>query len=460
MANDTGWAEPEELAAFRECSLVTNLLGRVWFVARDRSHGEELWVLQGATNEPVRVKDINRGRGDARITGLMAFKGALFFLAGRRESDGLDLWRSDGTADGTVRLRDLDRFPHDVEQVTCHEIAGDTLYFTDGSVIWRTRGDADSTERVKDLHLRDDGGVVHMVDFRGMLFVAAARRVWRSDGTAAGTERLDTLMGPITAMDVFGGRLYVAAARLHVLDAPDAEELAQLQIHTLSEVTSSPETFLDVDGRHLLFTASDGEHGRELWRTDGTPEGTQLLKDIRAGAQGSRPAEFRHVGRYWLFLADDGRHGEQLWRTDGTAEGTVMVRPLAEGRRGLTVLNACLTPGRLYLNVKGAGLHVTDGTAEGTVRLLPLGNDAAARGLGPFGACQDRIVFLYDNGLWGSDGTAAGTGPLSDGRFSLNPNMMATFQDGVVFCGAGSARAAAAERRVSVWRVRLKSGTE
>lgn len=33
-----------------------------------------------------------------------------------------------------------------------------------------------------------------------------------------------------------------------------------------------------------IFITSDGLHGDELWITNGTPEGTFLLKDINPGA--------------------------------------------------------------------------------------------------------------------------------------------------------------------------------
>jgi len=98
----------------------------------------------------------------------------------------------------------------------------------------------------------------------------------------------------------------------------------------------------------------DVEHGLELWRTDGTPEGTALLKDVWPGSdsglrQETAPEVFVLEDQgLVLFAASDGESGEELWQTDGTPEGTVRVAdvwpgpgssvPRALSRLGNTVL--------------------------------------------------------------------------------------------------------------------------
>src|SRR4051794_5694859 len=53
----------------------------------------------------------------------------------------------------------------------------------------------------------------------------------------------------------------------------------------VAESGSLPQDFVQA-GDTMFFTADDSSHGRELWKTDGTTSGTQLVKDIRAGADG------------------------------------------------------------------------------------------------------------------------------------------------------------------------------
>lgn len=76
----------------------------------------------------------------------------------------------------------------------------------------------------------------------------------------------------------------------------------------------------------LYFFADDGVHGKELWKTDGTDEGTVLVKDIVPGSGSSFPSSLKLSGSTLYFLADDGLFGRELWKTDGTEAGTSMIK--------------------------------------------------------------------------------------------------------------------------------------
>jgi ELWxxDGT repeat protein len=99
---------------------------------------------------------------------------------------------------------------------------------------------------------------------------------------------------------------------------------------------SSPSNLLNVDGM-LYFDAEDGQHGRELWKSDGTIGGTVLVKDINSGFDSIPPCIqyddsqnrcFMTVGNRLYFIADDGISGYELWKSDGTSEGTVLVKDI------------------------------------------------------------------------------------------------------------------------------------
>ena len=79
----------------------------------------------------------------------------------------------------------------------------------------------------------------------------------------------------------------------------------------------------------LYFYANSAEYGKELWKTNGTTNGTKLLKDIAPGIFSSIGSSFNRnpvvMGDHLYFWANDGNSGDQVWRTDGTTENTIRV---------------------------------------------------------------------------------------------------------------------------------------
>src|SRR5690606_15515646 len=96
---------------------------------------------------------------------------------------------------------------------------------------------------------------------------------------------------------------------------------------------SNIQFFNILDGK-VFFRANDGTNGNELWSTDGTAAGTQLVKNINPGAQDGlhfSRVHFTVFQNKMLFTANDGASGRELWITDGTAAGTQLLSDINMG---------------------------------------------------------------------------------------------------------------------------------
>lgn len=90
---------------------------------------------------------------------------------------------------------------------------------------------------------------------------------------------------------------------------------------------SFPSKLTNVGGK-LFFVASDETNSSELWISDGTENGTTIIKDIGPGGNSSSPSYLTNVGGTLFFVADNWTHGSELWKSDGTTAGTVMVKDI------------------------------------------------------------------------------------------------------------------------------------
>jgi ELWxxDGT repeat protein len=125
---------------------------------------------------------------------------------------------------------------------------------------------------------------------------------------------------------------------------------------------SSVDELVDVNGT-LYFRADDGINGSELWRSDGTVDGTLMVKDIYVGIDSGYPRNLTNVNGVLYFTADSGINGSELWKSDGTEEGTIMVKNFAFESDPSYLTNV---DGTLFFWIDNA-LWKSDGTPDGTL---------------------------------------------------------------------------------------------
>ena len=137
-------------------------------------------------------------------------------------------------------------------------------------------------------------------------------------------------------------------------------------------------TFNSIDemvslGDKDYFIADDGIHGKGLWKTDATPYGTSMVKDILEGSYGSDPENLFVFKNHIYFSANNGITGHELWKSDGTKEGTVLLKDIHPSHRiGSNPRNFTVYKGELYFTASNKynngpqKLYKTDGTSNGT----------------------------------------------------------------------------------------------
>jgi ELWxxDGT repeat protein len=301
----------------------------------------ELWRTDGTAQGTGRVATFPRHVYLALLT---SWNGKLLFQA--QPVTGCSFWSSDGTAAGTREILPPQPGMHCPTAVTA---LGSRFVFVarvkgpDGLVpqIFVSDGTPEGTRQISRIRsYREAFEYDEPVVVGGVAFfrIATAGReddveVWRTDGTPEGTYRASKLSGPD---DLYGfrGSLYLRASLANgygFFRLPVHGGTPVLLAQTPYFYDDAPSADFTPFGDRLLFVAQDDAHGTELWMTDGTPDGTRLLRDIQPGPKSSRPSGLIQAGDRVFFTAEDGEHGRELWASDGTPEGTRLVWDLNPG---------------------------------------------------------------------------------------------------------------------------------
>ncbi|MEJ0032230.1 MAG: ELWxxDGT repeat protein [Bacteroidota bacterium] len=308
----------------------------------------------------------------------IVFKGYVYFVADDGVN-GLSLWRSDGTVAGTEKVTGMglpNSYPRDIYASDDHiwVAYGGTSIVT-GPITYQTWASDGTSPFVKVL---EGPSYNFAVTFHENLYLSAddlkhSGELFKSNGTAAGT----TLVADI------------------------------------EKATSLKPFYLFGTEDKLLFTTTGESGGMAIGASDGTGDGTAIIKQLT----GYNPPVYLtgapHNGKMIFYGADED-HGDEPWITDGTAAGTTMLADTEPGgETSYTNLKGIKWVGdkAFFFSTLGA-LWVTDGTPGGTTALKQFEDPTESNSYNI--GFKGSYYFLYKNSLWKSDGTIGGTGKVKD----------------------------------------------
>lgn len=334
IATGAGWSYPNAFAQKNKL---------IYFIGDD-AIGTALYATDGTPAGLRRVTAYIDRANYFVVNFNVADNGQIFYVLGYRNGFGYELWHSNGTELSGENLGASLYYDNNYTVIvgnTAFFVAGD---FDHGFELWKSDGTSAGTKMVKDVFAGFEGSYPYsLFAFKGSLYFGAysggfAYSIWKSDGTESGTNKF-----------------------------------ADLTLATYYENFADPasQVFCISNGQ-LYFNATDWNvTGGELWKTDGTIEGTKLVKNINTNPYAdSYPSELTDVNGTLYFNAYDGVHGRELWVTKGSEKSTALIRDITEGPSGTYVAE-----------LTGAG---------------------------------QKLFFLADGNLWSTGGDEASTNPIDD----------------------------------------------
>jgi ELWxxDGT repeat protein len=202
--------------------------------------------------------------------------------------------------------------------------------------------------------------------------------------------------------------------------------------------TSSLPEDLTYAGGTLFFDAYHETYGWELSKSDGTEAGTRVVKDINPGWDWSEVSDLTDVNGTLFFAAYEATHGRELWKSHGTEARTILVKDIITGTGSSVPRDLIDVDGVLFFTADdgthGRELWKSDGTETGTTLVSDITPGSGDSDLGYLTSMNGVLFFtLSDYKVWKSDGTEAGTVMIA-GPYEWASHLAAV--NGTLFFGA------------------------
>jgi ELWxxDGT repeat protein len=469
-----GWTDGaglQTVGEFPESSIAAGgVLGeRTVFLLDDGSYGREPWVstvVSGVASPAALLKDIRtepHGSDPSLAVALTIGGKVSAFFTACADRQRCRLWQTDGATTSEVPADPQFDVANPIELTAL----GERLYFLAGSShgLYWTDG-MSGTHRVELPAVSEPPGSIEAAGTN--LFFSFNRGLWRVDtqDPSAALPVWSPSYGGVADLVAAGNSLYFRGwdSKGESVFVTDGTTVTRLEPDG-ADAYLNPYFLTPVEtrmGTRVFFYAYAGATGAELWATDGTVEGTALVRDINTepdtqypGYPGSsKPDRLTAVGDTLFFTAWEPEHGRELWKSDGTTSGTVLVKDITDEPATEPVgdyatsstYRELIAMGRTLLFTTwtaelGTELWKSDGTEAGTtvVRDIVPGPGSASPGeLTASGRTAFFAAWDPDHGreLWQTDGTEQGTTRIADlapGGRSSSPSELSLVGGSLLF---------------------------
>lgn len=323
------------------------------------------------------------------------------------------LYRTDGTPEGTYPLRPEANY---AASDAIWEPMGTTLYFVEEGVLYRTDGTMESTIR---LNYASTGQVLGLSNVNGMLyFYNDIGQLWKTNGTDEETQMVGELNSVRSVTNVAGQAFIISSNSENQLQVWKDGNSGPLLLKTFPVGPISP-PWEGADPTAALngifyFIANDGVHGYQVWKSNGTPEGTEMMfgpdgieSDTWTGFDA--PAPVMIVYRDTLFI--NHRDNDLVWHFSFVSGDDLVEIQEIDHIRSHVIVND-----KLFMFIRkeipleeGEPLEVfvKDGNAPAQL----LASIPAPYYQFDYGVVGNMLYFNAESGknLWRTDGTVCGT---------------------------------------------------
>lgn len=407
---------------------------QVYFTPYTEDLGRELWVTDGTAENTQMVMDISEGTSSSVPTFLTDVQGTLFFVV-----NGSQLWKSNGAEESTVMVLSLPT--HNNHPVTALFTYNNNIYFDgyteqDGRELWITDGTATGTKMLKDIepgpYSSDPSGFCATAD---ALYFSAftqqyATELWSTDGSSESTAIVSDI-NSVTRnsypnhFTTFDNNVYFTAwsARGYNLFKTDLTnyQTSIIDFPNSDHVSESP---IRIAGNNIYFISEPDIYQKEIWKLNGLNGDATFVKQINVRASAVMNDTF-------YFTSADSDGIAELWKSDGTEDGTIRITQVYPEERNY--IDYFFAAGDLLffsLDYKNE-IWFSNGTSDGT-HLISI-DDNLRLDLKSFQDSNAKIYFRGNQSIWVSDGTAEGTKKLFDESSGFYINSMTLFKNKLYF---------------------------